>query len=263
MPIDQPVGQGAANQPDDVVLVQALLNLNLSRLPGISFLTEDGAYGPATAAAIRRFQQTIATPGTASGVINPADPTWNALMAAVTGNLDALTLQIVMPLSSSTLSTRFTDPLTAAMTNNGIDTPLRQAHFLAQLGHESGSLQYTAELSSGQQYEGRADLGNTQPGDGARFKGRGLIQLTGRANYTAYGNARGRDFVTGNNPDLLASDPNLAADCSGWFWSVHNLNALADADNFLQITRVINGGTNGLDDRQRRLNLTKCFFKAA
>lgn len=260
MPIDQPVGRDAPNQPDDVVLIQALINLNLQQLPGISFLSEDGVFGPSTSSAIQEFQEAVATPGNASGVVEPGSPTLNALTAAITGNLDPLTLQILMPLSAATLANRYLSALAAAMTGNQIDTPLRQAHFLAQLGHESGSLRYSAELSSGQQYEGRADLGNTQPGDGPRFKGRGLIQLTGRANYTAFGNARGRDFVTGDNPGLLASDPNLAADCSGWFWSVHNLNAVADADDVVRITRIINGGVNGLDDRKRRLKLTRCFL---
>jgi putative chitinase len=260
MPIDQPVGVNAPNHPDDVVLIQALFNLNLARLPGISFLTEDGAFGPSSRAAITEFQQTMATPGSGSGVIEPGGDTFHALMSAITGNFDVNVLQIVMPFSSSSMAELYIDPLTKAMANNQIDTPLRQAHFLAQLGHESGSLRFAVELSSGQQYEGRQDLGNAQPGDGPRFKGRGLIQITGRANYTAFGKARHRDFVSGNNPELLASDPDLAADCSGWFWSAHNLNALADADQPLKITKVINGGTNGLDDRLRRLRLTKCLL---
>src|SRR5512134_1807593 len=85
---------------------------------------------------------------------------------------------------------RYFEPLAEAMPANDINTPLRIAHFLAQLGHESGDLRYSEELASGIAYEGRLDLGNTQPGDGMRFKGRGLIQLTGRANYTRYGQAR-------------------------------------------------------------------------
>ena len=262
MPIEQPVGLHAANVPDDVALIQALINLNLPRLPGVSFLAEDGVFGPSTSSAIQEFQQVVATPGNTSGVIEPGSATMDALTSAITGNLDELILQIVMPLSAPALANRYMSPLSEAMANNEINTPLRQAHFLAQLGHESGSLRFAAELSSGRQYEGRLDLGNTEAGDGERFKGRGLIQLTGRANYTAFGKARGRDFVTGGNPELLASDPNLAADCSGWFWSVHKLNALADSDDAVKITRVINGGTNGLADRQRRLKLTRCFLAA-
>jgi putative chitinase len=260
MPIDQPVGVNAPNLPDDVVMIQALINLNLSRLPGITFLSEDGVFGPSSRSAIEKFQQTIATPSGSSGVIEPDSPTLNALTSAITGVLDVNVLQILMPPAAASVASLYIDPLTRAMADNEINTPLRQAHFLAQLGHESGSLRYAAELSSGQQYEGRKDLGNTQPGDGPLFKGRGLIQLTGRANYTAFGKARNRDFITGNNPNLLASDPNLAADCSGWFWDVNKLNALADYDQPLKITKVINGGTNGLDDRLRRLRLTKRFL---
>ena len=263
MPITQSVGVDAPNQQEDVLLVQALLNLNLARLPGITFLSEDGSFGPSTRSAIQEFQQTVATPGGASGVIEPGSPTLNALTTPINGALSALTLQIVMPLSTSVQANLYMDALMKAMANNAINTPLRQAHFLAQLGHESGSLRYAAELSSGVQYEGRRDLGNTEPGDGARFKGRGLIQLTGRANYTAFGRARGRDFCSAANPELLATDAELAADCSGWFWAVHNLNALADTDEAVKITKVINGGTNGLDDRQRRLKLTKCFLGVA
>jgi putative chitinase len=263
MLIDQPVGVNAPNRPDDVVMIQALFNLNLSRMPGIAFLTQDGVFGNASRSAIQEFQRTVATPGSSSGVIEPGSATLTALTSAITGALNVHVLQIVMPLSAPAVAELYIDPLTRAMAENQINTPLRQAHFLAQLGHESGSLRFAAELSSGEQYEGRKDLGNTYPGDGPRFKGRGLIQLTGRSNYTLFGKARTRDFVTGNNPELLASDANLAADCSGWFWAYNNLNALADADQALKITKVINGGTNGLDDRLRRLRLTKCFLGLA
>jgi putative chitinase len=86
-------------------------------------------------------------------------------------------------------------------------------------------------------YEGRGDLGNTQPGDGRRFKGRGLIQLTGRANYEEYGQAKGRNFVDGDNYKLLATDPELAVDVACWFWKTRGLNALADADDVRAVTR--------------------------
>jgi putative chitinase len=260
MCIAQSVGLNAPNQRDDVTLIQALLNLNLSRLPGIPFLTEDGVLGPHSQAVIQEFQSLVATPGAASGVIDAGSVTLTALRAAVNGQFGSNLLHIVMPLSSRNQADTFAAPLVAAMNTNQIDTPLRQAHFLAQLGHESGSLRYTAELASGAAYEGRADLGNTQPGDGPRFKGRGLIQITGRTNYTKYGNDRGQDYITGPNPDLLATDPNIAADCSGWFWATRHLNGLADNDDLLTITKRINGGTNGLDDRARRLKLAKCLL---
>lgn len=260
MSISQPVGRNAANQKDDVRMIQALLNLNLSRISGAPFLAEDGAYGPHTQAVIEEFQNQVATPGSASGVIAPDDITFTTLCSVATGQLDANVLRILMPLSSDALANKYLSPLIAAMAANQINTSLRQAHFLAQLGHESGSLIFSEEIASGQAYEGRADLGNTQPGDGPRFKGRGLIQITGRNNYTAYGKARNRDFITGDNPRQLATDPNIAADCSGWFWTTRNLNALADNDDVLSITRRINGGTNGLDDRKSRLQLAKCLL---
>ncbi|HEY6252110.1 MAG TPA: glycoside hydrolase family 19 protein [Candidatus Angelobacter sp.] len=263
MSISQPVGRDAVNQKDDVRMIQGLLNLNLPRISGAPFLAEDGAYGARTQAVIEQFQNQVATPGSASGVIAPDDATFTALCSLVTGQLDANLLRILMPLSTDAQAARYLAALVAAMTANQINTPLRQAHFLAQLGHESGSLIYSEEIASGQAYEGRADLGNTQPGDGPRFKGRGLIQITGRTNYTAYGTARNRDFITGDNPKLLATDPNLAADCSGWFWATRNLNPLADKDDVLSITKRINGGINGLDDRKGRLQLAKCLLIAA
>ena len=260
MCISQSVGLNAPNQNDDVTLIQALLNLNLSLLPGVPFLMEDGVLGPHSQAIIQQFQSLVATPGAASGVIDPGSATLTALRAAVNGQFSSNLLHILMPLASEDQAVTFAAPLAAAMNANQINTPLRQAHFLAQLGHESGSLRYTAELASGAAYEGRTDLGNTQPGDGPRFKGRGLIQITGRTNYTNYGNDRGQDYITGLNPNLLATDPNIAADCSGWFWATRHLNELADNDDLLTITKRINGGTNGLDDRARRLKLAKCLL---
>lgn len=132
----------------------------------------------------------------------------------------------------------------------GITTPLRMAHYLAQIAHESGELRYTQEIASGKAYEGRKDLGNTKKGDGVRFKGRGLIQITGRANYTAYAAFCGFDVV--GNPELLER-PLGAVRSSMWFWDKHGLNALADKDNIRAITRKINGGYNGLEDREMYL----------
>jgi putative chitinase len=135
--------------------------------------------------------------------------------------------------------------LNDTMAKYDITTALRAAHFLAQIIHESGSFNYTVELDSGMAYEYRADLGNTQKGDGPLYKGRGFIQLTGRANYAHYGLFVHDDLI--NHPDLVATK--YPADVSGWFWASHSLNALADADNVNAITRMINGGYNGLQDR--------------
>lgn len=136
----------------------------------------------------------------------------------------------------------------------GINTALRMVHYLAQIAHESSELRYTKEIASGKAYEWRADLGNTHRGDGVRYKGRGLIQITGRANYQAYARYCGFDVV--GNPELLER-PLGAVRSSMWYWSKHGLNALADADNVKTITRKINGGYNGLADREMYLARAK------
>jgi predicted chitinase len=143
----------------------------------------------------------------------------------------------------------FIDGLNGACMQYEINTPSRIAQFLAQLAHESADFYYTEEIASGAAYEGRADLGNTQPGDGVKYKGRGLIQITGRKNYQAVSMSLGVDFV--NNPTKLADRP-WSAESAGWYWNSRNLNALADQDSlddFKEITRKINGGLNGLDSR--------------
>lgn len=144
----------------------------------------------------------------------------------------------------------FVPALNAAMNRYGIVGAVRAAAFIAQVGHESGQLRWVREIwgPTAQQagYEGRADLGNTVPGDGSKYRGRGLIQITGRANYLACGEALGLDLV--NQPALL-EQPQHAAMSAAWFWSTKGLNTLADQGEFVKITRRINGGINGLDDR--------------
>ena len=151
----------------------------------------------------------------------------------------------IMPYAAKRVD-KFFAHLCDAMTEFEINTPARQASFLAQIGHESGQLRYVRELASGEAYEGRADLGNTQPGDGVRFKGRGLIQITGRSNYIDCGKALALDLLA--HPELL-EEPESACRSAGWFWKTHGLNELADAGDQVKITRRINGGTNGLADR--------------
>lgn len=136
----------------------------------------------------------------------------------------------------------------------GITTSLRMAHYLAQVAHESAELKYTKELASGAEYEGRKDLGNTSRGDGVKYKGRGLIQLTGKANYKAYKEYCGFDVVA--KPELL-EQPLGATRSSMWYWQTHGLNALADKDDMKAVTRRINGGYNGLADREKYLMRAK------
>lgn len=138
-----------------------------------------------------------------------------------------------------------------------INTPLRMAHFIAQGAHETGGFVFFKELGGPtyfKKYDGRKDLGNTQPGDGARFAGRGMFQLTGRANYTAAARETGLDFL--NKPEM-ASDPELSVLLAVNYWKSRNVNPKADADDLEGVTRKINGGLNGLDDRAKYLKRAK------
>lgn len=148
----------------------------------------------------------------------------------------------------------FADALPALCTRYVINTTDRQTHFIAQCAHESDGFKTTVEYADGRAYEGRKDLGNTRKGDGAKFKGRGLIQLTGRFNYAAATKALSQDFVA--HPERVAEFP-AAANVSGWFWSTHDLNRHADRDDVEAVTRIINGGINGLDSRTAYLATAK------
>lgn len=135
-----------------------------------------------------------------------------------------------------------------------INTRLRIAHFLGQTCHESAGFRTTEEFATGDAYEGRKDLGNTQKGDGRRYKGRGLIQLTGRANYRTYGRAMKIDLE--NNPEQAAA-PALSLRIACEYWKSRNINAACDRDDLITVTRLINGGTNGLEDRRQYTSRAK------
>lgn len=137
--------------------------------------------------------------------------------------------------------------LAATLDRYAINTPLRIAHFLGQTCHESAGFRTTEELASGDAYEGRVDLGNTMPGDGRRYKGRGLIQLTGRANYKTM--AATLDMPLEAEPERAAA-PVLSLTIACEFWKANKLNPLCDADDLDRVTRRINGGTNGIDERR-------------
>lgn len=144
--------------------------------------------------------------------------------------------------------------LPEALEKYNINTKLRLAHFLAQISHESDHFRTTEEYASGRAYEGRRDLGNVVKGDGVRFKGRGVIQLTGRANYQKYGDILGIDLV--GHPERAAT-PEVSVLTALEYWKQRKINALADRDNVRLVTRAINGGYNGLKDRQESLNRAK------
>jgi putative chitinase len=126
-----------------------------------------------------------------------------------------------------------------------ITTRLRISHFLAQTCHESAGFRATEEFASGEAYEGRADLGNVRDGDGPRYKGRGLLMLIGRANYREYGKALQADLE--GNP-ALAAEPVLSLRIACEYWKRHDVNAACDQDDLISVTRLVNGGLNGLPD---------------
>ena len=149
------------------------------------------------------------------------------------------------------------------ITDGGVNTPLRLCHFMAQLAHESAHFGVTLEFASGKAYEGRKILGNTQVGYGPRYRGRGLIQTTGRTNYQL-----ARDDIRKIVPDApdFEADP-VKLEEFPWallsaisYWRRRNINRLADRDDVVAVTRTINGGENGLADRKRYLAKAKAIW---
>jgi predicted chitinase len=207
----------------------------------------EGGYGPGAVGG-------LGGAGSAGGVADVSRPIAQTAPVDVSswtpgaGDVTTQQLQSIVPTLSAGKAAEVAPHLNRAMAEAGIDSPARKAAFIAQVAHESGGFQYNEEIASGRAYEGRSDLGNTQPGDGERFKGRGYIQLTGRANYAAAGKALGLDLV--NNPGLAAR-PENAARVAAWYWNSRGLNALADRGDFDGITRRINGGYNGKADRDQ------------
>jgi len=158
-------------------------------------------------------------------------------------------LAVIMPLAGERIDT-YLEPLHTAMLEADIRSAKRIAMWTCQLAHESGELRYTEELASGEAYEHRRDLGNISPGDGRRYKGRGLIQVTGRANYqTCSRYLSGSDILLLEHPELLATDPLLACRSAAWYWITRGINRFADRRDVISATRRINGGSNGLSDR--------------
>lgn len=251
-------------------------------------LTADGEYGLYTTAAVRAFQlrnklqpdgiagpATLATLGLDKEEAQelPAEPASiepggvsvsTALLVKIAPGLKkvlaAKTQAIADALNSVLLSWRAP---TGKIFDININSPLRLAHFLAQLAHESDGFKTMEEYASGAAYEGRADLGNIHPGDGVEYKGRGWIELTGEANYLRFFKETGVDIWDDpkdshdNDDPKKAATPEVSAQTAVWYWQAHNLNALADKDDVRGITKKINGGYNGLDSRKAYLSRAK------
>ncbi|MGB0971687.1 MAG: glycoside hydrolase family 19 protein [Mycobacterium sp.] len=160
-------------------------------------------------------------------------------------------LREIVPEMSQARAEETVGPLNQAMREGGMNTPVRQAAFISQVAVESDRFNTFEEYADGSDYEGRADLGNTQPGDGTRYKGRGAIQVTGRHNYTQMSEDLGVDFV--NHPELAAT-PEYAFKTAEWYWSSRNGNAVADGGDINDITLMVNGGYHGLAERTEYYN---------
>lgn len=174
-------------------------------------------------------------------------------------------LEAMIPYATDEKRLKYLTPLNTAMQRYGIITPIRIAAFIAQITYESGSLHYVEEIASGSAYEYREDLGNLTKEalkaahshgttTGKFYVGHGLLQITGYYNHKICGEALGIDLV--NQPRLLCS-PIYAAASAAWYWDTHNCNSLADVDLFDKITKVINGGYNGLSERKKNYALCR------
>lgn len=198
-------------------------------------------------------------------------------------------LALIIPNAQAANISKYTPALNSEMSKYEINTPLRVANFIAQVAHESGSLNYSSEnlnysakalravfgkyfptdemaeayarqpeKIANKVYANRMGNGDEASGEGWKFRGRGLIQLTGKDNYTQCGKGIGLDLLS--NPDQLANDANAAVAASGWYWDSHGLNTYADQDDIVTITKRINGGLNGLDDRKEFLTRAKAVL---
>ncbi len=218
---------------------------NMLKKLGYKVGSVDGKFTENTQKAVLRFQRKHKlndTGAVGGGTLNAIKKAYDKKF----GGVSLSELRRIMPDLPLSKAKAYLPHLNRAMVEFKINTPKRQAAFLAQLAHESVQLRYFEEIASGAAYEGRRDLGNIYPGDGVRYKGRGPIQLTGRANYRTAGRALGLNLEKYPKKAATAA---VGFRIAGWYWSTRGLNGLADAGNFREITRRINGGYNGLSDR--------------
>jgi putative chitinase len=230
---------------DDVKRLQ--IKLGLTPDSGVA------QFGPKTEAAVKAWQKSNGLDD--DGVVG--DITWNKLFNINSEILNAVTQNSSISLDKlkGHVPQGVLDELAKISESFGITNNLRLAHFLAQCAHESGSWKYRVEIASGQAYEGRKDLGNTQTGDGVRFKGRGYIQLTGRVNYGKFSQFIGEDCIA--QPELVANKYPLAS--AAFFFNKNKLWTACDLGStdeiVTKVSRRVNGGTNGLADRLKKFKV--------
>ena len=216
-------------------------------------------FGPKTEAAVKAWQKANCLDD--DGVVG--DMTWNKLFEVNPQITEAVTQVAGLALEKlkGHVPHAVLEELSRIAAQFGITNNLRLAHFLAQCAHESGAWKYKLELASGKAYEGRKDLGNTQSGDGVRFKGRGYIQLTGRANYGVFSQFIGEDCVT--QPELVATKYPLAS--AAFFFNRNKLWTICDqgvTDEIVtKVSKRVNGGTNGLADRLKKFKVYHDLLK--
>jgi len=168
--------------------------------------------------------------------------------------IDEKALMFIMPTAPANIDV-YVPFINEAFEKFGIDKPKYQAAFIAQVAHESGAFHYVKEIASGKAYDTGSlakALGNTPEadGDGQKYKGRGLIQITGRANYKDCSLALFNDERLLEKPEIL-EQPQYAAYSAAWFWKSRKLNNYMDNNDFVGLTKRINGGTNGLTERKK------------
>jgi putative chitinase len=184
----------------------------------------------------------------------------------IDGDLGPVTMKGLMMAAAGIRTTTkvmedIAEPIVAIIPMAVLTPPLRLCHFLAQATEETANWSTLVEIGGPTyfaRYDGRKDLGNTEPGDGYKYRGRGPLQLTGRVNYTAYAHDLGVDLV--NRPDLLLTDMNLTARVAAHYWIEKQANSAADVDDLALVTHLINGGENGEDQRGACLDRLKAIW---
>lgn len=241
--------------PNHAAVKQMQARLNLLGYTGASgqTLVVDGDFGANTLAAVNSFKTLNSLGNTGAYQGKVGEQTWNKLFSTTAMKPTPTTAILVNAAQLNTIGWRnvkdsVLKDLNDCLQRFSINTAPRLRHFISQCSHESGAGHYTREIASGTAYEGRADLGNTQTGDGPRYKGAGYLQMTGRNNYQSFANAIGDPRVMEGVDYVAEHYPWTSA---GYWWNTHKMNQMCDAGaSVKEITRRVNGGYNGLQDRE-------------